>query len=194
MNLKSKTDGEPVLAPPGAGLPWAELLFGRVLFGGMRLVWSRDAALRRFVREARQLTATFQSLNDETGTRRVLVPRLMGLEDSSRYWSPFMIAQHLVIVNRDALVIIEALCAGQVPPGEVRMAGLKPAPDAGRSAVADFENIVAEFERRLPELTGWPGAGRHRHPWFGPLSAHGWMCMTAMHHGIHRRQLARVLN
>jgi hypothetical protein len=36
---------QPRLAPPGAGLPSLELVFGRALFGGMRLAWSRDAAL-----------------------------------------------------------------------------------------------------------------------------------------------------
>jgi hypothetical protein len=160
----------------------------------MRAAWSRESALRRFGKGGRRVLGLLQNLDDETGSRRVLVPRLMGLEDSSRHWSPFMIARHLVIVNRDALRIIEALCAGRAPEGEVRMAGLKPAPDTGREAVSDLESILAEFERRVPQIAGWPGAGRHRHPWFGPLSAHGWLCMTAMHHGIHLRQLKRVLN
>jgi hypothetical protein len=181
------------LAAPGAGLPWPELIFGRVLFRAMRLAWSRETALRRFVQQARVITELLQGISDDVGSRRVLVPRLMGLEDSSRFWSPFMIAQHLFIVNRDTLVIIEALCAGQVPAGEVRIAGIKPRPDADRSAVTDFETIVATVERRLPQITGWPGAGGHRHPWFGPLNAHGWLCLMAMHHGIHQRQLERVL-
>jgi len=182
-------DSEPVLLPPGSGLPGPELWLGHFLFGLMRAVWSRESALRRFGRGGRRVLAVLQDLDDDTGARRVLVPRLMGLEDSSRHWSPFMIARHLVIVNRDALRIIEALCAGRAPEGEVRMAGLKPAPDAGRDAVHDLENILGEFERRVPQLTGWPGTARHRHPWFGPLNAHGWLCMTAMHHGIHLRQL-----
>jgi hypothetical protein len=184
---------EPRLAAPGAGLPGPELILGRVLLRGLCLAWSRETALRRFVQQARIIAGLLEEISDETGSRRVLVPRLIGLEDSSRHWSPFMIAQHLLIVNRDALVIIEALCAGQIPAGEVRIANIKPRADADRSAVLGFETIVATFERRLPGLTGWPGTGRHRHPWFGPLNAHGWLCMVAMHHGIHRRQLERVL-
>lgn len=186
-------NSEPVLLPPGSGLPGPELWLGHFLFGLMRAGWSRESALRRFGQGGRRILALLQSLDDETGSRRVLVPRLMGLEDSSRHWSPFMIARHLVIVNRDALRIIEALCAGRVPEGEVHMAGLKPAPDTGREAVSDLESILAEFERRVAQFPGWPGAGRHRHPWFGPLNAHGWLCMTAIHHGIHLRQLKRVL-
>lgn len=182
------------LAPPGSGLPPLELLFGRALFGGLRLGWSRAAALRTFSRRGHQILARLQGLDDKTGARPVLVPRLMGLEDSSRHWSPFMIAQHLFIVNRDALIIIESLCDGHAPAGEVRMENIKPQPAATRAAVEDLERMIHTYEQRIPELAGWPGTARHRHPWFGLLNAHGWLCMVAMHHGIHRRQLERVLH
>jgi len=28
---------------------------------------------------------------------------------------------------------------------------------------------------------------------FGPLDAHGWLCLAGIHHAIHRRQLERIL-
>jgi hypothetical protein len=180
------------LAPPGAGVPWPELVLGRVLFGSLRMMWSREVALQRFVKTGRRIVGRIRILNDEAGSQRVLVPRLTGLEDSSRHWSPFMIAQHLFIVNRDGLAIIEALGAGRLPAGEVRTAGLKPQPGASRSVVSDLEKIIAAYEL-LPFTPGWSGPARHRHPWFGPLSAHGWLCLVAMHHTIHERQLRHVL-
>jgi hypothetical protein len=33
----------------------------------------------------------------------------------------------------------------------------------------------------------------HAHPWFGPLNAHGWHCLAAIHHTLHRRQLTAIL-
>lgn len=191
--MPSPSEIDAALAPPGSGLPWPELVVGRVMFRALRLAWSREAALRRFVGKGRRLAVILRGLNDDTGARRVLVPRLMGLEDSSRHWSPFMIARHLCIVNGDALAIIRALCADRTPEGHVTMAGLKPSPDAGRTAVDELERLIGAYEREIPVLAGWPGAGRHAHPWFGPLDAHGWLCMTAMHHGIHARQLKCVL-
>lgn len=184
---------EPTLAPPGAGVPWPELMFGRAMFGCLRLAWSRRTALRRFIEDGRRITRCIRALEDRVGSRRVLVPRLTGLEDSSRYWSPFMIAQHLFVVNRDALAIIESLCDGRIPTGEVRIANLKPDAGATRNAVDDLEKSIEAFPRRIPGMANWPGLTRHRHPWFGPLNAHGWLCMVAMHHSIHRRQLDCVL-
>jgi hypothetical protein len=184
---------EPALAPPGAGVPWPELMFGRLMFGCLRLAWSRRAALHQFLESGRRLAGRIRALDDSVGSRRVLVPRLTGLEDSSRFWSPFMIAQHLFVVNRDALAIIESLCDGRAPDGEVRIANLKPDPRATRNAVDDLEKSIDSVAHRIPGMANWPGLTRHRHPWFGPLNAHGWLCMVAMHHGIHFRQLQCVL-
>ena len=41
--------------------------------------------------------------------RRVLIRRPPGLEDSSRYWSAFMTLEHLRIVHREMVRIIDAL-------------------------------------------------------------------------------------
>jgi hypothetical protein len=34
---------------------------------------------------------------------------------------------------------------------------------------------------------------RHPHPWFGPMTAHDWHCLAAIHHRVHRRQLERIV-
>ena len=54
-----------------------------------------------------------------------------------------------------------------------------------RSALLDFE--IKGLETVRTKL-------RHAHPWFGPLDAAGWHAMAAMHMGIHRKQIERILS
>jgi hypothetical protein len=37
------------------------------------------------------------------------------------------------------------------------------------------------------------GGATLRHPWFGPLSAFQWLCLSATHMRIHRQQIERIL-
>lgn len=183
----------PPLAPPGAGLPALELMFSRLVFAAARCTDSRDSALRRFTTGAAGIRARVAALDDETGSRPVLVPRLLGLEDSSRWWSPFMVVEHLVIVDTNMFRIMTDLVAGRRHPAEARIQDFKPAPSAGRDALVAFEQLVEQFAASVPRWPRLHTACRHVHPWFGALDAHGWLCLAGLHHGIHRRQLERIL-
>ncbi len=183
----------PPLARPGAGLPAAELLLSRVIFAVTRLTDSRASALRRLSAEAGRICALVGALDDHAGARRVLVPRLLGLEDSSRFWSPFMVVEHLVIVDTNMFRIMSDLVAGRTHPHEARIEDFKPAPTAGRDALVSFQKLVGDFEANVPRWPDLRTRCRHAHPWFGPLDAHGWLCLAGMHHAIHRRQLDRIL-
>jgi hypothetical protein len=68
-------------------------------------------------------------------------------------------------------------------------------PGAGLPAVELLLSrmIIAEFEAQVPRWPALRTRCRHTHPWFGPLDAHGWLCLAGMHHVIHRRQLERIL-
>jgi hypothetical protein len=118
---------------------------------------------------------------------------LLGLEDSSRFWSPFMVLEHLVIVDTNMLRIMTDLVAGRLHPDEARIEDFKPAPSAGRPSLAAFDELVARFDSRIPSWPKLHTRCRHVHPWFGPLDAHRWLCLAGLHHGIHRRQLKRIL-
>ncbi len=183
----------PALAQPGAGLPAIELLISRLIFAVTRSTDSRWSALRRVVAEATRICALVGALDDAKGSRRVLVPRLLGLEDSSRLWSPFMVVEHLVIVDTNMFRIMTDLVSGRTHPHEARIADFKPAPAAGRNALVSFQKLVGDFEANVPRWPDLHTSCRHAHPWFGPLDAHGWLCLAGMHHAIHRRQLERIL-
>jgi hypothetical protein len=174
-------------------LPVAELLLSRVIFAVTRLTDSRASALRRLSAEASRICALVSALDDHVGARRVLVPRLLGLEDSSRFWSPFLVVEHLVIVDTNMFRIMSDLVAGRTHPHEARIEDFKPAPTASRAALVSFQKVVGDFEANVPRWPGLHTRCRHAHPWFGPLDAHGWLCLAGMHHAIHRRQLERIL-
>jgi hypothetical protein len=37
------------------------------------------------------------------------------------------------------------------------------------------------------------GPGTHSHPWAGPLTAHRWLCLGAIHQALHRRQTGLIV-
>jgi hypothetical protein len=184
----------PLLARPGAGLPAPELLLSQVLLALVRATSSRASALRRFLSEARRISGLVAPLDDRVGGQQVLVPRLLGLEDSSRFWSPFMVVEHLCIVDSNMFRIMTDLVAGRLHPDPARIENFKPGPTAGRASLVVFEHLVAEFVATVPQWPNLHTEHRHAHPWFGPLDAHGWLCLAGIHHAIHRRQLERILS
>jgi hypothetical protein len=183
----------PTLAPPGAGLPAVQLLFSRFILAVASAVDSRDSALRRFNAEACRIRKMVDQLDETVGVRRVLVPRLLGLEDSSRFWSPYMVVEHLVIVDTNMFRIMTDLMAGRLHPDEARIEDFKPAPSVGRASLVTFDKLVTQFNGQVPQWPDLRTLCRHVHPWFGPLDAHRWLSLAGLHHGIHRRQLKRIL-
>jgi hypothetical protein len=182
----------PRLAPPGAGLPKPELLVARLLFGLRRLTGSRESFNARFARERAALRALYVPCGAAAGARRVLIPRLRGLEDSSRHWSVWMTLDHLRIVNHAVAGTITLLGRSLVPPGTASTAAVKPAPDVTAAVAEEYEascDALLAAVAAVPELRT---AVRHAHPWFGPLDAHGWHALAALHLGIHRAQLERI--
>ena len=181
------------LQPPGAGLPAPELFVARIRFKLLNLFLSRKGANRWFRDEADRILALVRSLKPEDATRRVLIPRLRGLEDSSRYWSVCMTLEHLVIVDSAITSVIEALVAGVVPPREASTAAVKPSPTADGAAIDRFEATARDYLTRVDRLSDLRTKISYRHPWFGPLSALGWHRMAALHHRIHRKQVERII-
>jgi hypothetical protein len=181
------------LQPPGAGLPAVELFAARLGFRALNLFVSRKGASTWFRNEADRILALARSLKPEDATRRVLIPRLSGLEDSSRYWSVCMTLEHLVIVDSVVVRVIEALVAGVVPKGEASTAAVKPSPTTDIAAIDRFEATARDYLARVEGLSDLRTKHSYRHPWFGPLNGLGWHRMVALHHRIHRKQVERII-
>ncbi len=186
----------PSLAPPGAGIPTIERMVG-----GLQLKWlcfSCDvkATLAIIADERDRITQLTQGTPTTAAAQRVLIPRLPGLEDSSRDWSEWMTLDHLCIVNTQIAGVISLLIQGQTPPGPgASTAAVKPRTAVDEAVLEQFHLSCDQLLASARELLSGENPhlqARYRHPWFGALDARQWLVMAAMHLGIHRRQIVGI--
>jgi hypothetical protein len=184
---------DPRLAPPGAGLPEVELFVARLLSRWRVWTGSRDSFNADFERERAAISRLYRACDAPTAAQRFLINRLPGMEDSSRCWSVWMTLDHLRIVNRGIANTISKLAKEIVPKGTASTAGVKPAPTANASVVAEYEascDAVLAAAAAAPNLRT---KARFAHPWFGPMDAFAWYGMAGNHMRIHRKQLERII-
>lgn len=195
MNTSAATTpSEPLLDAPGAGLPRAELLLARLLFAWRRRQGGQAHHEAVFRREHDAILALAQSCTPEQAATRVLIPRLRGMEDSSRFWSVWMTLDHLRITNAAFAGAIRSLLQGVVPSRKASTAAVKPSPTVDENVVGAFEQSCSVFlKASRPEGTTLATAARYPHPWFGPLDAAGWHAVAGFHMGLHRRQIESIL-
>lgn len=187
----------PKLAAPGGGIPAIERWVGGFLFAISRWRGTPDRFSARFSNERQSIRDLYTSADETRLGRRILIPRLRGLEDSSRFWSVWMTLDHLRIVNAQIAMVVLQLSCGRVPPGQASTAAVKPSPDVGPDVIPAYEsscdNLLAAVAKPALPLDSASAKPRYPHPWFGPLDAKGWHAMAAMHMGIHRAQIQRIL-
>ncbi|HEX7631177.1 MAG TPA: hypothetical protein VF388_03520, partial [Lacunisphaera sp.] len=184
----------PRLAPPGAGLPPLELAIARRLFALRCVLTSRDAALRLIAHESVAIPSLLAGRTLREACERVLIPRPRGLEDSSRYWSAYMVLEHLRIVNTAIAGVIEALVAGQKPPHVASTAAVKPSPGVGAEVLSGFAGSCTKLLVAGQAAPSLRTATRFAHPWFGPLDAARWQVLGGMHMSLHRRQIGLIFS
>lgn len=182
----------PDLAPPGAGIPLIERTVGRMMLRWGCLTTPRDAVVARFAVERRRILDLVAGCGPGRAGRRVLIPRLAGLEDSSRYWSVYMTVDHLRIVNLAIANTIRALGEGCVPETPASTAAVKPDATVDSGVVKEFERACDEVDAATARVSQLRTAVRYPHPWFGPLDAADWHFMSAFHLRLHRRQIAMI--
>jgi hypothetical protein len=183
------------LDAPGAGLPAVQAWALKAVFRTVARCRGWKASTAAFLSENARLCALTEPLGDADLARRVLIAPLFGIEDSSRFWSPAMVLEHLVISVNGIAGAMVALERGKVPPRQVSIADIKPrGAGEARAAIGQFRESMGRYAERF----GAPVAGArrsrtHPHPWFGPLTIHDWHTLVAVHNAIHRRQVERIL-
>ncbi len=184
------------LAPPGAGVPWWQRLVGKHFFLPLYCRRGWDGARELLHKEGTELLGLGQGFDPEQLVRRVLVPRQIGLEDSSRCWSYAMVLEHLGIIGTQTVAIIVDLSHGRAPerpPVDTR--DLKPLGTASAAdAMAGFRDFLHAFHRQTRDEVGERDSPtRFIHPWFGPLTARQWICFLPFHQRLHILQAKRIL-
>jgi hypothetical protein len=186
-------DNLPQLAPPGAGLPWLELKIARIIFKVARLRSTREKATQVVVMEGKRIEDLATSCTAEQAVQRVLIKRLPGMEDSSRYWSVCMTLDHLRIVNLAVADTIKTLGKGEIPAGVASTAAVKPDPMADGSTLKGFLTSCKLVERAAAQITDLRTSACYEHPWFGALDAGGWHFLAGFHMQLHRRQIEMII-
>ncbi|MBS1953337.1 MAG: DinB family protein [Cyanobacteria bacterium SZAS-4] len=185
----------PKLDKPGAGLPFYEWAVANYILVPIRLkTTSLTKALSEFESETKEIEAAVRELSTTQLSEQRLIPRLTGLEDSSRFWSVAMALEHLVIVNSRAVQLVKALSRGISPPGKGSTADVKP-------GEVDASTIVSKFlanSKNYVDVVNKLNLDAHphvtfEHPWFGKMNAKQWVLFAAPHMGIHRRQINQII-
>ncbi len=182
------------LEAPGAGLPKVELLAARMIFGWQRARATKESATALIRAECEAMLRLARGGSPEEGRQRVLIKRLRGMEDSSRYWSVYMTLEHVRIVNMACLGAIRSLTRGQVPERVASTAAVKPSPEVGEGVLGEFEQACELLVKTADGAGELRTKVRYAHPWFGPLDAAGWYFMAGFHMRLHRKQIEAILS
>jgi hypothetical protein len=184
-----KPEHLPQLAPPGAGLPKIERFVANRMIRWKAARTTRDQATAVFVQQREAILRLLKDQDQTTLAHPVLIKRLPGLEDSSRYWSLLMVVDHLRIVNRDIAEVIASLGAGRLPEREASIAAVKPNPQVSHTVIAEFEQGCSDFTSIVAAVPDLKTSLKFPHPWFGPMDAATWHFMTAFHMQLHFKQM-----
>lgn len=154
---------------------------------------SRADAAELFSRERNAILRLARSVDVATGSRCVLIKRLRGLEDSSRFWSAYMVLDHLRIVNENTTELIGQLVRSDKPTKIVSTADVKPSPSVDAKVIDKFSAVCDRFEQNIAAISNLQTELRWPHPWFGPLDAAKWHFFTGFHMSLHHRQMKTIL-
>jgi hypothetical protein len=189
------TESEPQLAPPGAGIPIYQKLVLRLYVNPFLAGKGRLEDMRsRFIRKHQRISEAYLAIPEELRERKVLVPPLMGLEDSSRFWSAAMVLEHVQIVGSAMGEGIVKLSNEEDPGFKPDTAKVKP------KGILSAPEIFAAFETwRHGFLNSLDARVRNMdskrtlaHPWFGPFTARKWYWLLPVHADIHLKQLRAI--
>jgi hypothetical protein len=190
---------KPIVAPAGAGLPPIEAFMSRyIIFPLVSRVFPIEKAAPLLVQTGKTILQQFDALSSIQQQTPVLIPRLMGLEDSSRNWSPQMVIEHLLITSDGMLILATQLANNQQPETIVSTATVKPQETTPSTCVENYRTWLNTYETEVSSLLTLPvhavTTRTHPHPWFGELTARQWLVLNTMHHLLHQRQFNKILN
>jgi len=186
---------EPQLAPPGAGLTWFQHIILKYYVGPfVSNRTTRDESKRRFDKIVSLITAELSSLSSEQLLQKKLVPPMMGLEDSSRYWSVAMTLEHIVIVGRAMCSVILCLQRGETPNFVADVAKVKPLGHmTQQQAIKEFNTFVSvDYPKMNKEFQDFENKSRFLHPWFGAIKPKQWYWLITTHTAIHLNQIREI--
>ena len=158
-----------------------------------RWTGSASSFKAKFLTERKLIHDLISGTSADDLSKRVLIRRPRGLEDSSRHWSVWMTLDHLRIVHHAFIGVLESLANERVPEGEASTAAVKPSDQVGAEVVLHYEDSCDALLATIGRIKNFKTRAEFPHPWFGPMDAHGWLALSGSHMAIHRVQIERIL-
>ncbi len=183
----------PILDKAGAGLPIKEhkqsYLFVRNKMDNATITQcSKDIETH-----SNEILELINNKKPEDLSKLTLIERLIGLEDNSRYWSVYMVLEHIRIVNELVANILENLCNDKLPNDESTIEATKPAENIGKEIVEQFIESKENVIKLANSYTDLETEVTFSHPWYGSMNALDWYCMCALHIKLHKLQIEKIL-
>jgi uncharacterized damage-inducible protein DinB len=189
----SDTENHPRLEAPGKGLPFIEWFVARYfIIPKILRSGSIEKSLIKLNDEAQAIQKVALSVDPKDACKRILVPRLQGLEDSSRYWSIAMTLEHLrIVITAIRLTILKVERGESIEP--ISTADVKPKDVEDINATVEkFMRATQEFIEKSGTLSDATKQLKFPHPWFGQLTVEEWIIFAPLHHKIHHRQILEI--
>jgi hypothetical protein len=157
---------------------------------------SRNRVLEQTKKIQQSYEKLAEGLSHEIGSRCVLVPPMLGIDENMRNWSFYMILEHNTIVNRTITAIIEQLFQGESLSGVAAInpkTAVMPSKSPGVEQIQMFKQSIKNHLMVVQELGKLRGTKTAPHPIFGAFDAHKWQCMFPFHLKLHYRQADFVI-
>lgn len=184
------------LEAPGNGLrPFEAFLNRWVLFPFFVTLMSPQKAVQMLTSTGQDILELAHQTPTSKRSKPVLIQRIPGIEDSSRNWSIDMTLEHLLITSESMAEIAETLGNKRRFHQEVRTEDVKPTGELDTNNIqAQYETFLERYPSRIQNIRHLDNCEfRHLHPWFWQLTAKQWLCLNALHHKIHLRQICEIL-
>jgi hypothetical protein len=179
----------------GKGLPLIDaLLLKHIGFPFLKTILSWNMGMKLFEHEGERILKDVKALDDDTLFKRVLIPKIVGIEDNSRYYSPAMVLWHLIYVGATIRDGIISLSKNEKPNFVVKIENFKPFVQISHHIVNEYELFLRAYRRSIETKVKHKHIRNYQvHPWFGPLNPHQWLIMSAIHQVVHGRQIRKIL-
>jgi hypothetical protein len=183
------------LEKAGKGLPKVEgFLLKNLLFPIVAKLLSPERAIKMFEKEGEKIIKSVENISNEKLFQKVLIPKVFGIEDNSRYYSPAMVLWHLIYVGEAVEKGVVNLSRGEKIDLVVKIENFKPFVEIEEDIPQKFQTFLNNYRANIEEnVADLSLSNCHSHPWLGCLNPHKWLVLSAVHQMVHRRQLDKIL-
>ncbi|MEM9411051.1 MAG: hypothetical protein AAGA30_08055 [Planctomycetota bacterium] len=176
-----------------SGLPDFEAFYLNLFFKVGTAFTSDQSALNSFQQTTSEIMTIFEENEANVLSQEFTIPRIQGIEESSRHWSVLMVMDHLRQVNDAIRETIRELKNSGQPFQPIRIADYKPQRDVGLDVFEQFQETNKKYWAFVKSHMPLRTSLTFRHPWFGELNGHQWHCLATVHQKIHLRQIYKIL-